>query len=156
MRCGWLVLGMVMLGGGGGLAGCRNASKPLAERDPNAPLVLLQGTFESVAKPAQGRAEIVRTGERYELHLHGARVESQRPVRVYLVGVARAPTTRSVIDAELKYDMAELDQGATHQVIALPSAPDPAIRTVVMWEPTFYVNLAFASLAPPAPSAAPE
>jgi len=145
-----------MLCGGGLLSACRHESKPQTERDPNAPTVLLQGTFESVAKPARGRAEIVRTGERYELHLYGARVDSQRPVRVYLVGVDRAPTTRSVADAELKYDMAELDQDAAHQIISLPSEPNPAIRSVVLWEPTFYVNLAFAPLDPPGSSAAAE
>ncbi len=153
MRCGgWLVLGVVVLAGEGVLGACRNEAPPPAERDPNAPAVLLRGAFAGVAKPARGRAEIVRTGERYELHLYGARVESKRPVRVYLVGVEQAPTTRSVIDAELKYDMAELDQDVDHQVIALPSEPNRRIRTVVMWEPTFYVNLAFAPLAPPGAS----
>jgi hypothetical protein len=108
--------------------------------------VLLTGAFEHAAKPAEGEAEIVRRGDDYELRLRRVRVASDRPVRVYLVGAERASTTRSVVEAELKYDMEDLKPGLAEQVIALPSEPDSALRSVVLWDPAFSVNLAFAAL----------
>jgi len=145
-------LGSLLMMGACGLVSAsacrRDTSGPVAE-DSSAPTVVLAGEFERVAKSAQGRAEIVRRGDQFELRLRQVRVDSKRPVRVYLVGVDRAPTTRSVASAELKYDMATLDQTVAEQIIALPSEPDPRIRSVVLWEPTFYVNLAFAPLRPP-------
>ncbi len=140
---------MVVLGAGTAAAGCRRESPPPAEQQVSGPVVLLRGVFVSVAKTAQGHAEIVRDGERFELRLRGVTIESKRPVRVYLVGAERASTTRSVFEARLQYDMAELEVGADPQIIALPSEPDPSLRSVVLWEPTFYVNLAYAPLTPP-------
>ncbi len=108
--------------------------------------VLLEGTFEHAAKPVEGKAEILRQGSRFELRLHGVGVASDRPLRVYLVGTERASTTRSVVVTELKYDMDELQPGVAEQVIALPSEPDPALRSVVLWDPVFAVNVGFAAL----------
>ncbi len=110
--------------------------------------VLLTGAFEHAAKPAKGEAEIVRQGDRFELRLRRVQVASERPVHVYLVGTERAATTRSVVEAELKYDMEELKPGVAEQVIALPSEPDSKLRSVVLWDPEFSVNLAFAPLRP--------
>jgi hypothetical protein len=70
-------------------------------------VVLLLGGFEP-AKRAEGEAEIVRRDDRFELRLQLVRVASESPVRVYLVGAARASTTRSVVEAELKYDMEDV------------------------------------------------
>ena len=122
------------------------------ESNPQSAEVLLAGAFERAAKPAEGEAEIVRQDDRFELRLHRVRVASTRPVRVYLVGAERASTTRSVVEAELKYDMEELKPALAEQVIALPSEPDPALRSVVLWDSAFSVNLSFAALRRPAHS----
>jgi hypothetical protein len=115
--------------------------------------VLLAGGFEPAAKRAEGEAEIVRQGDSFELRLHHVRVASERPVRVYLVGAERASTTRSVGETELKYDMDQLHPNLAEQVIALPSEPDPALRSVVLWDPMFAVNLGFAALRRPSAGA---
>lgn len=108
--------------------------------------VLLSGEFRRVAKAAYGRAEVVRQGQDYTLKLSQARVEAKGPIRVYWVGVEHASTTRAVVEAGLKYDMAELEQGSSEQIIELPSKPDPALRSVVLWHPTYAINLAYAPL----------
>jgi hypothetical protein len=114
--------------------------------EPQTETILLEGAFEQAAKPVEGQAQIVRRGDGFELRLRRVRVTSSRPVRVYLVGAERASTTRSVISAELKYDMDELHSNQTEQTIALPSEPDPALRSVVLWDPEYSVNLGFAAL----------
>ena len=122
-------------------------SHPNAVYDESSKLHLA-GEFQDGMKPTQGRAEIVARGRVFELRLHQVQVKSNRPVRVYLVGAERASTTRKVVEAELKYDMAELDPSVTQQVIALPGQPDPVLRSVVLWDPVFGVNLGFAPLLP--------
>jgi hypothetical protein len=67
-------------------------------------------------------------------------------VRVYLVGHERASSTRILDETEMKYDMGELERGVPEQRIELPSEPDPALRSVVLFYPSFGVNLAVAPL----------
>jgi hypothetical protein len=131
--------------------GCRSSTEASeASRQPDSGSgVLLAGDFQRVVKPATGHAAIERDADGYELRLNGVGVTSARPVRVYLVGSERADTTRVVVETELKYDMAELDQGAAEQLIALPSAPDPKLRSVVLYDALFGINLAYAALKPP-------
>ncbi len=108
----------------------------------------LSGEFERVAKTSTGRADIIRRDGKYLLYLTGVRVQADGPLRVYLVGHDAARTTRAVHEASLVYDMAELDNGATQQVIELPSRPDESLKSVVIWQRSFRVNLAVAPLTP--------
>lgn len=108
--------------------------------------ILLSGSFERVSRAVTGRASIVRRGQDFELKLEGVTVAQTGEVHVFLVGHERAATTRIVDDTEMKYDMAKLELGVPEQRIALPSEPDPALRSVVLFYPTFGVNLAVAPL----------
>lgn len=140
--------------------GCRNRTslKPTpralsttvgaAATVPNEQL-LLEGKFERVAKTASGTVQIVRRGSAYELRLNNVTVAQQGSVRVYLVGHERASNTRILDETEMKYDMAELERGVAEQRIELPSEPDPALRSVVLFYPAFGVNLAVAPLRSP-------
>jgi hypothetical protein len=140
--------------------GCRNRTSlkptPLAQGSavgamttvPNEQL-LLEGTFERVAKAASGTARIVRRGNVYELRLNNVIVAQEGAVRVYLVGHERAANTRILDETEMKYDMAELERGVAEQRIELPSEPDRALRSVVLFYPAFGVNLAVAPLRSP-------
>lgn len=144
----WFVCGLMAL------SGCRSESTGAGESPREvagaasaaAAGVLLAGEFAAAARGGRGRAEIVRQGNDYALRLVGVRIEAGGPVRVYLVGAERASTTRSVVEAEQKYDLAALDPRLDEQLIPLPSAPDPALRSVVLWEPRYGVNLAYAAL----------
>jgi hypothetical protein len=126
-------------------------SSPTAGARVSAPTVLLSGSFERVAKPVSGRAEIRREGEGYFLVLYDVSIRAEGSVHVYLVGELAARTTRAVTEAALSYDMAELAQGNSEQRILLPSAPDPSLRSVVLFQADFGVNLAVAPLRPPLP-----
>jgi hypothetical protein len=108
--------------------------------------VILAGNFERVSRATTGRAEIVRRGPEYELVLTAVTVASDAKARVYLVSHDRASSTFLVDSAELKYDMAELERGKERQIIALPSEPDPRLRSVVLYNPDFGINLGFAPL----------
>lgn len=108
--------------------------------------VMLAGDFERVSRATTGRAEIVRRGMAYELVLTGVNVATDSTARVYLVGHDRASSTFLVDSAEVKYDMAALERGRERQVIALPSEPDPKLRSVVLYNPEFGINLGFAPL----------
>lgn len=152
---GWLVLALAT-------AGCRDktpSSEPNAESTtelnsaPNAnpassaaDEVLLTGNFEQVARTATGTASIVRRGEDYVLRLHGVTTSQKGQVRVYLVGHPHPKDNKTIDETEMKYDMADLERGAVDQDIALPSAPDPALRSVVLFLPSLAVNLAVAPL----------
>ena len=149
---------MILIGSAAG--GCRNrqtvpqSRSNISKADPSSAApradgVLLEGTFERVARPVTGRASIVRHGASYELVLNGVTVAQEGAVRIYLVGHERPSTTRIVDETEMKYDMEELERGGAEQRIALPSEPDPALRSVVLFYPTFGVNLAYAPLRPP-------
>jgi hypothetical protein len=111
--------------------------------------VVLSGSFERASRATSGQAHIVRRGERYELVLSNIAVAFDSMVRVYLVGHDRASSTYLVDSTELKYDMAELQRGAERQVIELPSEPDSRLRSVVLYSPTFGINLGFAPLRSP-------
>lgn len=108
----------------------------------------LEGRFERVARAVTGTASIVRRGADFELVLREVTVSQQGTVRVYLVGHDWASTTRILDETEMKYDMAELERGALEQRIALPSEPDPRLRSVVLFYPEFGVNIAVAPLRP--------
>jgi hypothetical protein len=109
-------------------------------------IVVLSGSFERASRATSGQARIVRRGDQYELVLSNVTVAFDSMVRVYLVGHDRASSTFLVDSAELKYDMAELQRGAERQVIALPSEPDPSLRSVVLYSPMYGINLGFAPL----------
>jgi hypothetical protein len=110
--------------------------------------ILLEGAFERVAKAATGTARIMRRGNTYELILRDVTVQQEGAVRVYLVGHERPSNTHVFDETELKYDMAELERVKSEQRIELPSEPDPALRSVVLYYPAFGVNLAVAPLRP--------
>lgn len=141
-----------------GLPACQNTqttqklavAAPSASTHRQAPQaveeVRLRGAFERVSKAVTGKAEIVQRGNQFFLRLSNVQVASKGPVRVYLVGHDRAASTYLVESTELKYDMAELEVDAQVQLIELPSEPDPRLRSVVLYHPTFGVNLGFAPL----------
>lgn|SRR5512145_3088919 len=158
IRTAPIALAMILIGSA--VDGCRSrqtvpqSGSTLSNPNPSSAAsrsdgVLLEGTFERVARPVTGKASIVRRGTTYELVLSGVTVSQEGSVHVYLVGHDRPKTTRIVDETEMKYDMAELEPGGAEQRILLPSEPDPALRSVVLFYPTFGVNLAFAPLHPP-------
>jgi hypothetical protein len=133
-----------------GALGCKAESSASSDA-PSAsqaatPLVLLEGTFRRVSKKANGKAQIIRRGERYQIRLLGVSVDTLGETHVYLVGLPDARSTAEVIQATNKYDFGPLRQGAFQQLIDLPSKPALELRTVVLYEPRFHVNLAAAPL----------
>jgi hypothetical protein len=108
--------------------------------------VLLEGAFQAVSKTARGKVRVIRVGERYELRLEAVELAAEG-AHVYLVGLEEASTSNAVDAAELKYDLGPLQTPA--QTIELPSAPDPSLRVVVLWNPRYAVNLAAARLRAP-------
>lgn len=123
--------------------------EPRMDNAASEPEVLLRGKFTRVAKGATGSAELVRRGEQYQLRLRGAGVDSLGEVHVYLVGLPDARSTAALTEAETKYDFGPLKQNAPEQLIDLPSEPAPELRTVVLYEPRYRINLAAAALRPP-------
>ena len=109
--------------------------------------VLLSGTFKRVAKKVEGRVELVRRGDSYALRLLNTKVDNLGEVHVYFVGLPDAKTTLEMAATETQYDFGPLKQGAPEQIIGLPSEPAPELRTVVLFEPRYRVNLASAVLA---------
>lgn len=110
--------------------------------------VLLSGSFKRVAKKVEGRVELVRKGDRYALRLLGTKVDTLGEVHVYFVGLPDARSTLELAGTDMQYDFGPLEQGAAEQIIALPSEPAPELRTVVLFEPRYRVNLAAAPLEP--------
>jgi len=110
--------------------------------------VVLSGSFKRVAKKVEGRVELVRKGERYALRLLGTKVDVLGEVHVYFVGLPDAKSTLELAGTEMQYDFGPLEQGAPEQIIALPSEPAPELRSVVLFEPRYRVNLAAAALEP--------
>jgi len=108
--------------------------------------VLLSGTFKRVAKKVEGRVELVRRGDSYALRLLNTKVDNLGEVHVYFVGLPDAKTTIEMAATETQYDFGPLEQGAPEQLIGLPSEPAPELRTVVLYEPRYRVNLASAAL----------
>jgi hypothetical protein len=121
-----------------------SAASSLADPAP----ALLSGSFSSVAKRVTGQARFayVASTDAYQLILEHVEVDTTDPVHIYLVARDEAPTTGAVQDTEDKYDLGELQNGAPIQVIDLPSAPAPDLRTVVLWGVKYGVNLAQAPL----------
>lgn len=107
---------------------------------------MLSGSFKRVAKKVEGRVELVRKGDRYALRLLGTKVDNLGEVHVYFVGLPDARSTLELAGTEMQYDFGPLEQGAPEQIIALPSEPAPELRTVVLFEPRYRVNLASAAL----------
>lgn len=144
MPCAGLLIACVLA------AGCkREANDKPAPKTKSGESVILRGSFQAVTKPASGTAEIVRQGEAYVLKLTKVTVQSKANLHVYLVGLPSATTTLAVDEVEMKYDMAEFNPSLPEQLIDLPSEPDPALRSVVLWDPKYSANLAAASLSPP-------
>lgn len=131
---------------------CQRASEPApestTENAASEPEVLLRGNFTRVAKRATGSAELVRRGEQYQLRLRGASVDNLGEVHVYFVGLPDARSTAALTEAETKYDFGPLKQNAAEQLIDLPSEPAPELRSVVLYEPRYRINLAAAALRP--------
>ena len=133
-------------------AGCRQSSDSSKQGAANSALpseVVLRGDFARVAKKATGSAEIIRTGNRYQLRLQNTEVDTLGEVHVYLVGLPEVPNTAALTATEVKYDFGPLERGASQQLIDLPSKPAPELRSVVLYEPRYRVNLAAAALRPP-------
>ena len=122
------------------------SAETLAEADQSE--VLLSGSFKRVAKKVEGRVELVRKGDRYALRLSNTKVDAPGEVRVYFVGLPDAKTTLELAGTDVQYDFGPLEQGAPEQIIGLPSEPAPELRTVVLFEPDYRVNLASAALEP--------
>src|SRR5688572_4373489 len=110
--------------------------------------VLLRGSFKRVTKQAAGRAEIVRRGQKYWIKLSDTTVDNPGEVHVYLVGLPDVRSTVELRAAQTLYDFGPLEQGAKEQIIPLPSAPAPELRSVVLYELRYAVNLASAALEP--------
>jgi len=152
--CGLLAALVIVLAGA--CPGCKGsgASKTDAADSSQAPSasdeteVLLSGSFKRVAKKVEGRVELVRRGKNYALRLLNTKVDNLGEVHVYFVGLPDARSTLEMAATETQYDFGPLQQGAPEQLIALPSEPAPELRTVVLFEPRYRVNLAAAPLQP--------
>ena len=140
----------VLLAGLLGVAGCQretgdeHAAPSSSASDSNR--VLLTGTFERVAKKVTGRVELVQAGGRYQLRLLNVSVDNLGEVHVYFVGLPEAKSTLVLATTQTQYDFGPLEQGSPEQLIDLPSKPASELRTVVLYEPRYRVNLAAASL----------
>lgn len=122
------------------------SSEQSAEETQNE--TLLEGHFRKVTKEGDGVVQIRRRGKNYELVLRGVTVHAKPPIHVYIVGLREARSTAAVDATDSKYDVGPLKLGAAEQVISIPKPLDE-LRTVVLWNPAFGVNLAAASLKPP-------
>jgi hypothetical protein len=128
-------------------SGCGRCSDPGQSSSVAEPAkVLLAGPFDEVAKPARGSAELIATGTHYQLRLRAVTVDDRGPVHVYFVGVPAARTTLEVVQTDTKYDFGPLRTDTAQQIIDLPSEPAPELRSVVLWNRLYGVNLAVAAL----------
>jgi hypothetical protein len=129
------------------LSGCKKKEPATTKQTLVEPEgVIASGRFENVGKRVSGRAQLENTSSGYVLRLLEVQLDAAGPIHVYLVGLDEAKNTRAVDEAELKYDMGPLDDDKAEQVIQLPGKPDPALRSIVLWNPTYGANLAAASL----------
>ena len=131
-------------GSGASKTDAADSSEGSGAADPTE--VLLSGSFERVAKKVEGRVELVRRGKNYALRLLNTKVDNLGEVHVYFVGLPDARSTLEMAATETQYDFGPLEQGAPEQIIGLPSEPAPELRTVVLFEPRYRVNLAAAPL----------
>lgn len=111
--------------------------------------MVLRGSFQGVARSASGAVSMVRQGDDLQLQLKRVRVQDDGPVHVYLVAATAVASTSALDAIDLKYDFGPLARDGSEQHIALPDDPDPALRSVVLYNPKFGVVLASASLEPP-------
>ena len=120
--------------------------------DEVAPGVLLEGSFEAVAKPAEGKAALLKTKAGYELLLEGVKVSDAGPVHVYLVGLNRVRSTSDLDAVDDKYDFGPLDnpKHTEQRRIKLPGKPATNLRSVALVNPKFGVVLASSELTEPA------
>ena len=130
------------------IPGCKKKSSDSAASEEPVEEVLLEGRFRKVTKEATGIVQIRRRAGDYELVLRGVTVHAKPPIHVYVVGLPEARSTAAVDGTDSKYDMGSLEEGTTEQIIAIPKPLDE-LRSVVLWNPAFGVNLASASLEPP-------
>lgn len=122
--------------------GCRREPSAASEKTQ---VVVLRGTFEPVAREASGAVSVVRLANDYQLRLERVRVQDPGPVHVYLVGSEDVRSTSALDATDMKYDFGLLGV-SSEQRIPLPGEPDPALRSVVLYNPKFGVVLASASL----------
>lgn len=120
--------------------------------DEIAPGVLLAGSFEAVAKPAEGEVALLKTKAGYELLLEGVKVSDAGPVHVYLVGLNRVHSTSELDAVDDKYDFGALDnpKHTEQRRIKLPGKPAANLRSVALVNPKFGVVLASSELTEPA------
>ena len=117
--------------------------------EPNHPEndgVFLKGHFQAAAKAITGDVSIEKIGEHFELVLQNIQSEASGPIRIYLVDVPAPKTTRDIDGTERKFDMGELDLEQNVQKISLPVALPADIHSVVLWQPKYRINLAYATL----------
>ena len=110
--------------------------------------ILLEGRLRRVAKNADGIVQIRRRDGDYQLVLRGVQIQATPLVRVYILGLDEARSTAAVDGTDSKYDMGPLKFDTPEQVISIPKPLDE-LRSVVLWNPAFGINLASASLEPP-------
>lgn len=111
--------------------------------------VMLRGSFDAIAKPAQGTVELTKTQAGYELSLNGVTVADPGPVHVYLVGLERVNSTKDLDQVEEKYDFGPLETQGNPQRIRLPGRPAATLRSVALVNPKFGVVLAASELREP-------
>jgi hypothetical protein len=141
--------------------GCKD--KPLASaaravasahQGSSASSVLLEGTFQRVAKVVSGKVRIERHGEKYELVVNPASIPDIGPVHVYLVGLPAVRSTADIDSVEAKYDFGPIEQTGSNEYVAeqritLPGKPAPELRSVALINPRFGVVLGASSLREP-------
>lgn len=131
------------------MLGCEKPAEQTPEASGPVSRVALAGTLQAASRPVSGTVEILQEGSKYTLRLRKVRVKATGPIHVYLVAHPAASTTRDVLATEDRYDFGPLDEQADDQYIPLPSEPAAALRSVVLFQPTFGVNLAWAKLDVP-------
>ncbi len=122
---------------------------------PAAP-VLLEGTFEQVAKAVTGSVRLERHADVYELVVRNVTLNDAGPVHVYFVGLDQVRSTHDLDEVDAKYDFGPLEESGPgtfvpEHRIQLPSKPAPNLRSVALINPRFGVVLAASSLHAPRP-----
>lgn len=116
--------------------------------------ILLEGTFEQVAKKVSGGVSLERSGETYELVVHDVALNDVGPVHVYFVGLPEVRSSMDLDGVDAKYDFGPLEEVGSGNYVAvqrikLPSKPKPELRSVALINPRFGVVLASSSLKEP-------
>lgn len=143
-----------------GVVGCKDRrsvpAPPAATSKIDKPVVLLEGTFERVAKVVSGKVRLEQHGDKYELVINPTSIPDIGPVHVYLVGLSKVRSTSDLDAVDAKYDFGPLEQTGSNeyvpeQRITLPSKPAAALRAVALVNPRFGVVLGSSSLHEPKP-----